>query len=91
VGDRSVIQRNANDILFRCLNTFTNGLGHFTSLTHANPNMAFAVAHYNDRAEAKAPATFNDLGDAVNLNDALFKLKAVCINAFLCHMSSNKR
>jgi hypothetical protein len=39
--------------------------------------VARTVANDDERAEAEAPAAFDDLGDAVDVHDALFEIGAV--------------
>jgi hypothetical protein len=43
--------------------------------------MATAIAHHDQRAEVEAPATFDDLADAVDLHHSLFQLEIVGVDA----------
>jgi len=52
--------------------------------------MALAIAHDDHGAEAEAPPALDNFRDAVDLNDAFFELKVVCVDAFLCHNSSEQ-
>jgi hypothetical protein len=50
--------------------------------------MAFAIANDNHCAEAEAPATLDDLSDAVDLDDTFFELKLIGVNTSACHNTS---
>src|SRR5215212_7347330 len=86
--DGRVGRRDTNNVSLSRLDTFANSFRHFAGLAHAHTDMALAIAHNYHCAETKASATLDHLGDAVDLNDALFQLKIVRVNAFLCHNSS---
>jgi hypothetical protein len=51
-------------------------------------NIGLGEALQNNKALDAAVAAFDHLGDAVDLNDALFQLKVIRVDAFLCHNSS---
>src|SRR5689334_4662400 len=86
--DGRVGRRDTDNILFGSFDTFANRFRHLASLAHAHPDMTFAIANHHHRAETETPATFDHFGDAIDLNDALFQLKIIRVDAFLCHNSS---
>ena len=56
------------------------------ALPRPDADVARAVTDDDDRAEAEAPAALDDLGDAVDLDDALFERQLVGVDA--CHGGS---
>ena len=71
-------------ILIRCffgvLDALADGLGNLAGLAQPAADVARAVADDDDRAEAEAAAALDDLGDAVDLDDALFEGQLVGID-----------
>src|SRR3954465_14746748 len=80
--DGRIRHRDADNILFGCLDAFANSLWHLASLAHAHTNMALAITYNYHSAEAKASTTFDHLGDAVDLNDALLQFKVIQVMRF---------
>src|SRR5712692_4273202 len=71
VGDRAAGERNVHHAAARGLNRFTHCLTHLVGLASRYANVALAVAHGDQRVEAKASAALDDFGDAVDRNDVL--------------------
>ena len=60
--------------------------GHLAGLAQPDADVAVAVTDDDDRAEAEAAAALDDLGDAVDLDDALLERELVGVDA--CHGGS---
>src|SRR6188508_2575997 len=71
VRDRRPDHRDLDDVLLRVLDALPDRLGDFARLAESGTDVALAVTHDDDRAEAEAPAALDDLRDAVDLDDAL--------------------
>ena len=63
-------------VLLRVLDALLDGGGHFLGLAHAHAHAAVAVAHDHERGQAEAAAALDDLGHAVDENDALLQLRS---------------
>src|SRR4051794_1563969 len=81
VGDRGADHRDLDDVLLRVLDALPDGLRDVTGLAEAHPDVAVAVAHDDDRREREPAATLVDLGDAVDLDDALLERELVRVDA----------
>ena len=67
-------QRHAEHVLLRVLDALLDGDGHFLGLAHAHADAAVAVADDHERGEREAAAALDDLGHAVDVDDALLEL-----------------
>jgi len=81
VRDRRPDHRDLDDVLLRVLDTLADGLGDIAGLAQADADMAVAVAHDDDRREREAAAALVDLGDAVDLDDALLERELVRVDS----------
>src|SRR5690606_11352827 len=59
------------EVLLGLLDTLGDRRGHLLRLAVADADGAVAVAHHDERGEAEAAAALDDLGDAVDGDDAL--------------------
>ena len=62
------------DVLARLVVALADGLGHFVRLAESDAHVTGFVTDDDERAEAEAPAALDDLGDAVDVDDALLEL-----------------
>ena len=60
--------------------------GHLAGLAEPDADVARAVTDDDDRAEAEPPAALDDLGDSIDLDDALLERELVGVNS--CHVGS---
>ena len=67
-------QRHGEHVLLRVLDALLDGDGHFLGLAHAHADAAVAVADDHERGEREAAAALDDLGHAVDVDDALLEL-----------------
>ena len=81
VRDRRPDHRDADDVLLRVLDALPDRLRDVAGLAQAHADMAVAVAHDDDRREREAAAALVDLGDAVDLDDALLERELVRVDA----------
>src|SRR6185503_6575830 len=82
VGDRRADHRDLDEVLLRVLDALADRLRHFAGLADADADVAGAVTDDDHRAEAEPPAALDDLGDTVDLDDALFERELVVIDAW---------
>src|SRR6266550_875303 len=80
VRDRRPDHRDLDEILLRVLDALADRLRHFAGLAEACTDVTGAVTDDDDRAEAEPPAALDDLGDAVDLDDALLERELVGVN-----------
>ena len=66
-------QRNLEHVLLRVLDALADGDGHLSGLAHANTHVAVVIANDDERGQTKATTTLDDLGNAVDVDDALFE------------------
>ena len=74
VNDRLPGHRDSNHGSTSCFHTLLDGGGHFLCLPITDADPTIAVANDNQGGEAKATSTLDDLGDPVDLDDALVVL-----------------
>src|SRR5690606_3853578 len=72
---------DAEEVLLGLLDTLGDGRGHLLGLAVADAHGAVAVAHHDERGEAEAAATLDDLGYTVDRDDALQILVALLVTA----------
>src|SRR5450631_1687337 len=61
------------ELLLGLLDTLGDGRGNFLGLAVADTHGAIAISDHDERGEAEATTTFDDLGDSVDGHDALNK------------------
>ena len=71
VRDRALDARDLEEVLLGLLDTLGDRGGHLLGLAVADADGAVAVADHDERGEAEATAALDDLGDAVDRDDAL--------------------
>src|SRR5690606_23649115 len=71
VRDGALDARDLEEVLLGLLDTLGDRRGHLLRLAVADADGAVAVAHHDERGEAEAAAALDDLGDAVDGDDAL--------------------
>ena len=86
VGDRRADHRDLDQVLLGVLDALADRLGDLAGLAEPDSDVPGAVTDDDDRAEAEAPAALDDLGDAVDLDDALLERELVWVDA--CHGGS---
>src|SRR5262245_20385144 len=86
VGDGGADHRDPDQVLLCVLDALPDRLGDLTGLAEPHADVALAVTDDDDRAEAEPPAALDDLGDPVDLDDALLERELVGIDA--CHVGS---
>src|SRR6266542_2081347 len=74
MGDRRAGEGDREEVLARLLHPLLDGGRHLLGLSVAQPDVAVAVAHHDERGEREPPAAFHDLGDPVDRDHALFEL-----------------
>ena len=73
--DRTAIgQRNLEETLLAWSVALRMASGTSFCLAETCADMAIAIPDYDERREAEATAALDDLGDAVDVDDAVFKL-----------------
>jgi hypothetical protein len=80
VRDGGADHRDLDEVLLRVLDALADRLGHLAGLAQADADMARAVTDDDDRAEAEAAAALDDLGHAVDLDDALLERELVRVD-----------
>ena len=91
VGQRAVHQGHPHQRLASAIDALADGLGHLAGLAEPHADHAVAVAHDDQRAEAKAPAALDDLGHPVDVDDAIGQLVVVGVQMFPSNSSSHVR
>ena len=86
VRDRRPDHRDLDEVLLGVLDALADRLGDLAGLAEPDADVARAVADDDDRAEAEPPAALDDLGDAVDLDDALLERELVRVDP--CHGGS---
>src|SRR5919201_1359505 len=82
VRNRRSLQRHADEILLRRLDTFLDRRWHFLRLADAEADDAVAVADDDERAEAQVLAALDDLGDPVDRDDGVLDVELRGIDPF---------
>ena len=67
-------ERHLEEVLPRLIVPLADGLGNLVRLAETDPDVPGLVAHDDERREREAPAALDDLGDAVDVDDALLEL-----------------
>src|SRR4029079_16883456 len=75
-------------VLLRVLDALADRLGDLAGHAQARADMPGSVTDHDDRAEAEPPASLDDLGDPVDLDDALLERELVGIDSW--HVSSSR-
>ena len=76
VGDRRAVLGHPEEVLLRALDALLDRHRDLVGLAVADADDALLVAHHDQRGEREAPAALDDLGDAVDLDDALLEVEA---------------
>src|SRR5438552_6814195 len=66
--------RHGDHVALRDLHALTDGLGHLARLADAGADAAIHVTDHDQRAEGELAAALDDLGDAVDADDAVREL-----------------
>ena len=72
-------------VLLGVLDALGNGQGHLGGLAHAEADVALAVTDGNEGDEGHAAAALDGLGDTVDEDDALLKIRVLLALAISCH------
>ena len=75
VRNRCAITRHAEEVLLRLLNALLDCHRDLVGLAVADANDVLLIAYDDERREREAASALDDLGDAVDLNDALLEVK----------------
>ena len=73
-GSVDAVERHLEHVLARLIVALADGLGHLVGLAEADADVTRLVADDDERREAEAPAALDDLGHAVDVDDALLEL-----------------
>ena len=76
VGDRAAVLGHAEEVLLGALDALLDRQRHLVGLAVADADDVAFVADDDQRREREAPAALDDLGDAVDLDDALLEVQA---------------
>ena len=76
VGDRAAVLGHAEEVLLRALDALLDRERDLVGLAVADADDFAFVADDDERREREAPAALDDLGDAVDLDDALLEVQA---------------
>ena len=76
VGDRRAVLGHAEEVLLRALDALLDRERDLVGLAVADADDVLLVADDDERGEREAPAALDDLGDAVDLDDALLEVQA---------------
>ena len=76
VGDRAAVLGHAEEVLLGPLDALLDRQRHLVRLAVADADDFVFVADDDQRGEREAPAALDDLGDAVDLDDALLEIEA---------------
>src|SRR5229473_4547701 len=77
VRDGVARERNLEEVLLRLLAALADGLGDLVRLPQPGADVALAVPHHHQRAEAEPPAALDHLGDAVDVDHPVVQLGQV--------------
>src|SRR5439155_27144124 len=86
--DRRVLQRHEDQILLGVLHRLADRLGHLVGLAEADTHVAPTVADHHQRREREAAAALDDLGHAVDGDNAVIQLEHARIDLRFCHYIS---
>ena len=76
VGDRAAVLGNPEEVLLGALDTLLDRERDLVGLAVADADDIAFVADDDQGREREAPAALDDLGDAVDLDDALLEIQA---------------
>ena len=76
VGDRAAVLGHAEEVLLGPLDALLDRQRNLVGLAVADADDFAFVADHDQRGEGEAPAALDDLGDAVDLDDALLEVQA---------------
>ena len=76
MGDRRAVARNAEEVLLRAFDALLDGQRNLVGLAVADADDAVLVADDDQGGEREPPAALDDLGDAVDLDDAFLQVEA---------------
>ena len=74
VRDGAADERDPEQVLLGLLGPLADGLGNLVGLAEAGADVAALVAHDDERREREPAAALDDLGDAVDEDDAVDEL-----------------
>src|SRR5439155_13438017 len=74
VRDRRAVLGDGEEVLLRVLDRLRDRERDLARLAVADPDTVDLVTDHDERGEGEAPASLDDLGDAVDLDDALLQL-----------------
>ena len=72
-------QRNGEHILLRILYALLDGGGNFLGLAHADTHATLTVTNNYQSGECKTTTTLDNLGDAIDIDDAFLKFGNACL------------
>src|SRR5205814_1047239 len=70
----TILQRNADQRALRSVGRLADCFGHFARLAVTESDAAALVAHHHERGKSKTPAALNHLGDAIDVDQPVYKL-----------------
>ncbi len=76
MGDRGAVLGHAEEVLLGALDALLDRERNLVGLAVADADDVAFVADDDERGEREAPAALDDLGDAVDLDDALLEIQA---------------
>ncbi len=76
VGDRAAVLGHAEEVFLGPLDALLDRERHLVGLAVADAHDFALVSDHHEGGEREAPATLDDLGDAVDLHDALLEVQA---------------
>src|SRR6185437_8747779 len=79
VRDRRAVLRDREEILLRVLDGLGDRERDLAGLAVADADAVDLVADDDERREREAASALDDLGDAVDLDDALLELARLCV------------
>src|SRR6266571_3984596 len=83
--DRRLLQRHEDQVLLRVLHRLADRLGHLVGLAETDTHVAPTVADHHQRRERESPTTLDDLGHAVDGDNAVIQLEHARIDPRFCH------
>jgi hypothetical protein len=83
----AIFQRDAQHRAFRRFGGLANGFGHFACLAMSKPNPAALIADNDKGGEAKAPSTFHDLRNTIDMHELIDEIAifVVAVAGITCH------
>src|SRR5437867_101444 len=83
--DRRLLQRHEDQVPLRVLHRLADRLGHLVGLAETDTHVAPTVADHHQRRERESPTTLDDLGHAVDGDNAVIQLEHAWIDPRFCH------